>query len=70
MPSFLLVGHNFMQTVQTQIRYSAVSDQCLHCLLVGCSIKVGINEQYHPTTLKTEMDGSNIIGSDLEIPFG
>ena len=37
-PSFLFVGHR--QTVQTQIRHSAASDQGLHCLLTEYSFKM------------------------------
>ena len=32
--------YRFMQTVQTQIWHSEASDQCLHCLLAECSIKI------------------------------
>ena len=48
---------------------NAESDQGLHCLLTECSIKVLIkNDKYHLTTLKTEINWSNLI--QWEIPFG
>ena len=60
-PSIPFWGHR--QTVQTQIRQTpqnAASDQGLHCLLTGISIRNRIKmKKLHPTPLKLEMDSSN-----------
>ena len=54
----LFVGHR--QTVQTQIRYSAASDQGLHCWLTECSIKVWI--EMKDTTIQHQQFVGKIVG--------
>ena len=55
-PSVPFLGHR--QAVQTWS--DAASDQGLHCLLTGISIRNSIkNEKVHLTPLKFEMDSSN-----------
>ena len=59
------MGPSANSTETDQKPQNAASDQVLHCLLTENSIK---NENYQPTTNKTEIDGS--ICYWWEIPFG